>query len=153
MSGWRPLPSPPEAALEAGPVRPRAVLHVLTALLILGAGRAFAATEPTIPVQEFTLPNGLRVFLSEDHRAPQVTVNIWYHVGAANQEPGRSGFAHLFEHMMFSGSQHVPDSERVLASIGVDLGSAANGGTSFDQTIYFETVGGQDALRVRHVLA
>ena len=121
-------------------MRPRAVLHLLTALLLLGTGRAPAATEPTIPVEEFTLPNGLRVFLSEDHRAPQVTVNIWYHVGAANQEPGRSGFAHLFEHMMFSGSQHVPDSERVLASIGVDLGSAANGGTSFDQTIYFETV-------------
>jgi len=120
-------------------VRPRAALHVLTSLLLLGFGRAPAA-EPTIPVEEFTLPNGLRVFLSEDHRAPQVTVNIWYHVGAANQGPGKSGFAHLFEHMMFSGSQHVPDPDHVLAAIGAGLGGAANGSTDFDRTNYFETV-------------
>src|SRR4030095_9393339 len=82
------------------PVRPRAV--VVSLILLLGASRALAATEPSIPYQEFTLPNGLRVFLSEDHRAPQVTVNIWYHVGAANERHGRSGFAPLLEHLMFS---------------------------------------------------
>jgi zinc protease len=119
-------------------VRPRAV--VVSLILLLGASRALAATEPSIPYQEFTLPNGLRVFLSEDHRAPQVTVNIWYHVGAANQRPGRSGFAHLFEHMMFAGSQHVPDPDRVLASIGAGLGGAANGSTNFDRTNYYSTV-------------
>ena len=117
---------------------PRAV--VVSLILLLGASRAVAATEPSISYQEFTLPNGLRVFLSEDHRAPQVTVNVWYHVGAANQRPGRSGFAHLFEHMMFSGSQHVPDPDKVLAAIGAGLGGAANGSTNFDRTNYFETV-------------
>lgn len=119
-------------------MRPRAVL--LRWILLLGAARAFAATEPTIPYQEFTLPNGLRVILSEDHRAPQVTVNVWYHVGAANQGPGKSGFAHLFEHMMFAGSQHLPDPDKVLAAIGAGLGGAANGSTNFDRTNYFETV-------------
>jgi zinc protease len=119
-------------------VRPRAV--VVSLILLLGASRGLAATEPSISYQEFTLPNGLRVFLSEDHRAPQVTVNVWYHVGAANQRPGRSGFAHLFEHMMFSGSQHVPDPDKVLAAIGAGLGGAANGSTNFDRTNYYSTV-------------
>jgi len=119
-------------------VRPRGAL--VGWILLLGAARALAATEPVIPYTEFTLPNGLRVILSEDHRAPQVTVNVWYHVGAANQGPGRSGFAHLFEHMMFSGSQHVPDPDKVLAAIGAGLGGAANGSTNFDRTNYFETV-------------
>jgi zinc protease len=118
-------------------VRPRAVVLAWSLLL---ATRAVAASEPAIPFQEFTLPNGLRVFLSEDHRAPQVTLNVWYHVGAANQAPGKSGFAHLFEHMMFSGSQHVPDPDKVLAAIGSGLGGAANGSTDFDRTNYFETV-------------
>ncbi len=95
---------------------PRAV--VLAWILLLATAPAFAATEASIPFQEFTLPNGLRVFLSEDHRAPQVTVNVWYHVGAANQGPGKSGFAHLFEHMMFAGSLHVPDPDKVLAAVG-----------------------------------
>ena len=120
-------------------MRPRAVV-VTWILLLLAGTRGLAATEPSIPYTEFTLPNGLRVILSEDHRAPQVTVNIWYQVGAANQQPGRSGFAHLFEHMMFSGSQHVPDPDRVLAAIGAGLGGAANGSTNFDRTNYFETV-------------
>jgi len=111
-----------------------------TWLLVLTAALAAHAAEPTIPFEEYTLPNGLRVFLSEDHRAPQVAVSVWYHVGAANQRPGRSGFAHLFEHMMFSGSQHVPDPDRVLAGIGAGLGGAANGSTTFDRTNYFETV-------------
>ena len=119
-------------------MRTRAAL--LTTFLLLGAARALAATEPTIPYEEFTLLNGLRVFLSEDHRAPQVTVDIWYHVGAANQGPGKSGFAHLFEHMMFAGSQHVPDPDKVLAAIGAGLGGSANGSTNFDRTNYFETV-------------
>jgi len=119
-------------------VRPRAV--VLSWLLFLAAAPAFAASEASIPFQEFTLPNGLRVFLSEDHRAPQVTVNVWYHVGAANQGSGKSGFAHLFEHMMFAGSLHVPDPDKVLSAVGAGVGGSANGSTNFDRTDYYETV-------------
>src|SRR5688500_16459845 len=63
---------------------------------------------PTLDFEKYTLPNGLEVILSEDHRLPLVAVNLWYHVGPANEEPGRTGFAHLFEHMMFQGSKHVP---------------------------------------------
>ena len=65
-------------------------------------------TAPNIKFEKYTLPNGLVVILSEDHRLPLVSTNIWYHVGPANELPGRTGFAHLFEHMMFEGSKHVP---------------------------------------------
>src|SRR5450432_3899210 len=91
--------------------------------------------------EKYTLKNGLTVILSEDHRLPQVAVNVWYHVGAANQTPGKSGFAHLFEHMMFSGSKHVqPAPFTVLQSIGTIPGAMANGTTSNDRTNYFEVV-------------
>ena len=60
-----------------------------------------------IPIVEHTLANGLRVILSEDHATPIVAVNLWYHVGSANEREGRTGFAHLFEHMLFQGSEHV----------------------------------------------
>ena len=62
---------------------------------------------PTIPVERYNLPNGLTVLLSPDRTAPIVAVSIWYHVGSKNELPGRTGFAHLFEHMMFQGSEHV----------------------------------------------
>jgi zinc protease len=104
---------------------------------------AFAAraTDPEIKFEKYKLKNGLTVILSEDHRLPQVAVDIWYHVGAANQAPGKSGFAHLFEHMMFSGSKHVqPSPFKVLESIGTTGGSMANGTTNFDRTNYFEVV-------------
>src|SRR6266436_756865 len=78
-----------------------------------GANQPPAATSsagdiPAINFEKFTLPNGLDVILSEDHRLPLVAVNLWYHVGPANEEAGRTGFAHLFEHLMFQGSKHVP---------------------------------------------
>jgi zinc protease len=94
---------------------------------------------PTIEFEKYTLANGLEVILSEDHRLPLTAVNLWYHVGPANEEPGRTGFAHLFEHMMFQGSKHVPgDSHfRLLEGAG---GSTINGTTDFDRTNYFETV-------------
>jgi len=95
------------------------------------------AKDPELKFEKYRLPNGLTVILSEDHRLPQVSVNIWYHVGAANQTPGRSGFAHLFEHMMFSGTQHARDFDTVLEQIGA---SGMNGSTSFDRTNYYETV-------------
>ncbi len=95
------------------------------------------AKDPELKFEKYRLPNGLTVILSEDHRLPQVSVNIWYHVGAANQTPGRSGFAHLFEHMMFSGTEHARDFDTVLEQIGA---SGMNGSTSFDRTNYYETV-------------
>ena len=99
---------------------------------------ARAAGDPEIKFQKYQLPNGLTVILSEDHRLPQVAVDIWYHVGAANQTPGKSGFAHLFEHMMFSGSKHIqPTAFKVLESIGA---SQVNGTTNNDRTNYFEVV-------------
>src|SRR5690242_3054637 len=63
---------------------------------------------PQLKFEKYKLQNGLVVILSEDHRLPMVAVNLWYHVGPANELPGRTGFAHLFEHMMFEGSRHVP---------------------------------------------
>src|SRR3982750_992866 len=72
---------------------------------------AILAAQPAAPLQlpysQFTLPNGLHVILHEDHSVPVVTVNVWYHVGSANEKTGRTGFAHLFEHLMFMGSGHV----------------------------------------------
>jgi zinc protease len=94
---------------------------------------------PQVEFEKYTLPNGLEVILSEDHRLPLVAVNLWYHVGPANEEAGRTGFAHLFEHMMFQGSKHVPGDThfRLLEGAG---GSDLNGTTDFDRTNYFETV-------------
>ncbi len=98
-----------------------------------------AGDVPTIEFEKYTLDNGLEVILSEDHRLPLVAVNLWYHVGPANEDAGRTGFAHLFEHMMFQGSKHVPgDSHfRLLEGAG---GSDLNGTTDFDRTNYFQTV-------------
>src|SRR5207253_7564550 len=89
-----------------------------------------------VPYQTFTLPNGLQVLLHEDHSVPLVTVNIWYHVGSADEKPGRTGFAHLFEHIMFMGSQHVPTGEfdKLLEAAGGDN----NGSTTEDRTNYYE---------------
>ncbi len=91
-----------------------------------------------IPYKKFVLDNGLTVLIHEDHKAPVVAVNIWYHVGSKNEKPGRTGFAHLFEHLMFNGSEHFnEDYFKALDKIGAtDL----NGTTSNDRTNYFETV-------------
>jgi predicted Zn-dependent peptidase len=108
------------------------------AILVLVLASAARATDPEIKFEKYQLPNGLTVILSEDHRLPQVAVDVWYHVGAANQTPGHSGFAHLFEHMMFSGSKHVqPDMHAVFAAAGI---SNYNGSTNFDRTNYYEVV-------------
>jgi len=94
---------------------------------------------PTIKFEKYTLPNGLVVILSEDHRLPLVSTNIWYHVGPANELPGRTGFAHLFEHMMFEGSKHVPGNGHIRFLEGAGA-SDLNGTTDFDRTNYFETI-------------
>ena len=94
---------------------------------------------PQLKFEKYKLQNGLVVILSEDHRLPMVAVNLWYHVGPANEVPGRTGFAHLFEHMMFEGSRHVPGSSHshYLEAAGA---SDINGTTDFDRTNYFETL-------------
>src|SRR5205085_929372 len=89
-------------------------------------------------LHDYRLGNGLRVVLNEDHSAPLVAINIWYHVGSKNEPRGRTGFAHLFEHMLFSGSEHVGNNEhfRYVQSVGGVL----NGTTFFDRTNYYETM-------------
>src|SRR5579863_9422974 len=91
-----------------------------------------------IPYTKFVLDNGLTLIVHEDHKAPIVAVNLWYHVGSKNEKPGKTGFAHLFEHLMFGGSQHAPGSYiKALEAVGAtDL----NGTTNEDRTNYFENV-------------
>ena len=91
-----------------------------------------------IPVETFHLDNGLFVTLSEDHTAPIVAVNLWYHVGSANERAGRTGFAHLFEHMLFQGSAHVGVNEHF--ELIQRAGGTLNGSTWLERTNYFETV-------------
>src|ERR1700694_785173 len=105
----------------------------------LHASLASAETPPSIPYEKYRLANGLEVILSQDRTLPLVAVDIWYHVGAANEEAGRTGFAHLFEHMMFTGSKHIARgmSDSLLEAAG---GTDSNATTSFDRTNYFDTV-------------
>jgi zinc protease len=91
-----------------------------------------------IPFESYTLPNGLTVILAPDHSTPTVAVDIWYHVGSKNEVVGRTGFAHLFEHVMFTGSGHVPYGIHDKLTEGV--GGSNNGTTSNDRTTYYETV-------------
>src|SRR5579871_1789864 len=96
------------------------------------------AIDIDIPYQRFVLKNGLTLIVHEDHKAPIVAVNVWYHVGSKNEHPGKTGFAHLYEHLMFGGSEHfhgryIDAMERIGAT---DL----NGTTNEDRTNYFETV-------------
>jgi zinc protease len=92
---------------------------------------------PNIPFEKFTLPNGLEVILHVDRSTPIVTVNSWYKVGSGDEKRGRTGFAHLFEHVMFMGSEHVPVGkfDEWLEAAGANN----NGSTSFDRTNYYET--------------
>jgi predicted Zn-dependent peptidase len=91
-----------------------------------------------IPIETFRLQNGLFVSLSEDHTAPIVAVNLWYHVGSANEPPGRTGFAHLFEHMLFQGSADVQANEHF--ELVQRAGGTLNGSTWLERTNYFETL-------------
>ena len=114
------------------------------AALIAGASAQTTAQSPgrklpTIPFENYRLKNGLEVILSEDHTLPLVSVNLWYHVGPANERPGRTGFAHLFEHMMFEGSQHVGGKAHFAYLEGAGA-TDINGTTNFDRTNYYETI-------------
>jgi predicted Zn-dependent peptidase len=91
-----------------------------------------------VPYKKFVLPNGLRLVVHEDHKAPIAAVNVWYHVGSKNEKPGKSGFAHLFEHLMFNGSEHYnTDYFQALEAIG---GTDLNGTTNEDRTNYFQNI-------------
>lgn len=117
--------------------------------IILAAGPALAQEPRAVPVAElveqvnipydsFTLPNGLRVFVHTDRKAPIVAVSVWYDIGSKNEPKGKTGFAHLFEHLMFNGSENSPgDFFEPLQEVGA---TGSNGTTWFDRTNYFETV-------------
>src|SRR5881628_2866254 len=112
--------------------------NLFALVLLLPATLRAQTPAGRIPFEQFTLPNGLRVIYSEDHSTPIVTVDVWYEVGSRNERPGRSGFAHLFEHMMFEGSAHVKKSEH--GQLVERAGGIYNGSTAEDRTNYFETV-------------
>jgi len=107
-------------------------------LLLMAIPGVLSAQAGRIAFEQFALPNGLRVIYSEDHSTPIVSVDVWYEVGSRNERPGRSGFAHLFEHMMFQGSAHIKKAEhnKLIERAGGEF----NGSTAEDRTNYWETV-------------
>ena len=107
-------------------------------VLLLTVPTVVAAQGGRIAFEQFTLPNGLHVVYSEDHSTPIVTVDLWYEVGSRNERPGRSGFAHLFEHMMFQGSAHIKKAEH--NQLVERAGGEFNGSTAEDRTNYWETM-------------
>src|SRR6202046_5420725 len=123
-------------------------LFVVLASSLLSVGVQFAPAQkapassghaPEIKYEEIKLPNGLQVLLHEDHKLPIVAVDIWYHVGPLKERAGRTGFAHLFEHMMFEGSKHVGEKAHIKYVEGAGA-TDVNGTTNFDRTNYFETM-------------
>ena len=117
------------------------VLRAGVSLLALGVSTALwakPAPEVDIPHSVFTLPNGLTVVVHEDHKAPIVAVNMWYHVGSKDEKPGKTGFAHLFEHLMFQGSENYQgEFFEPFEKVGA---TEQNGTTNFDRTNYFQNV-------------
>jgi zinc protease len=110
----------------------------LAAELPQGAPVSALVNDVSIPYSTFTLKNGLRVVVHEDHKAPVVAISVWYHVGSKDEPAGRTGFAHLFEHLMFGGSEHSDTSWfGPMQAIGA---TDMNGTTNYDRTNYFETV-------------
>lgn len=118
-------------------------MKVLIALLLIifSTVSGFSQTKEKYPVidipyKKFVLKNGLTLIVSENHKIPMAAFNIWYHVGSKNEKPGKTGFAHLFEHIMFTGSEHYPDFDREMQVVG---GGSNNGTTNNDRTNFFET--------------
>ncbi len=98
----------PSRPLPAQPLARRWRAAAIAALAIVtGSAAAAELPVPEIDYRKFVLDNGLTLIVHEDHKAPIVAVNVWYHVGSKNEKPGKTGFAHLFEHLMFNGSKHV----------------------------------------------
>ncbi len=136
---YRRLPSPPRAAIAllvlSLACMGGAVAQTSTPAQVPGAA---APAAPAIAFEEFTLPNGLRVVVHTDRKAPIVAVNVWYHVGSKDEPAGRSGFAHLFEHLMFQASEHHADEYFApFKQVGV---TDQNGTTNTDRTNYFQNV-------------
>ncbi len=130
---------PPNPLLEMK--KSFALMGLLLSCATLGLAQdslLFSPDDIDIPYEEFTLDNGLRLIVHEDHKAPIAAVNVWYHVGSKNEKPGKSGFAHLFEHLMFNGSENFNDDYfQALERIG---GTDLNGTTNNDRTNYFQNV-------------
>lgn len=105
---------------------------------VLASRASTQGTDIDIPYQKFVLDNGLTVIVHEDHKAPIVAINVWYHVGSKNEKPGKTGFAHLFEHLMFGGSEHAPG--RYIDAMEKIGATDLNGTTNNDRTNYFENV-------------
>jgi len=119
-------------------VRPIRATAVLAAAVVASPLALAAQTPVDIPYERFVLTNGLTVLVHEDHKAPIVAVNVWYHVGSKNERPGRTGFAHLFEHLMFNGSEHYDkEFQDPLERVGA---TELNGTTNEDRTNYFVNV-------------
>jgi zinc protease len=117
-------------------------MTILVLALLTAAGAAASAQEdavPALPSERYRLANGLEVILHQDRSVPLVAVDLWYHVGSGDEVPGKSGFAHLFEHMMFQGATHIGEDAHfeVLKRIGA---SGINGSTTSDRTNYYEVV-------------
>jgi zinc protease len=128
------MPSPSFRRSRRAAALLAAALAVISGLAVsLGA----AVRPPKLQYEMMVLPNGLRVILSEDHSTPIVHVALWYHVGSKNERPGRTGFAHLFEHMMFKGSKNV--SPEVHTSIIAGVGGRSNAYTTEDETVFWQT--------------
>jgi zinc protease len=131
---------------------------LFVAALVAPVGAQGAPGVPKLQFEKITLPNGLEVILHEDHSTPIVVANTWYHVGSGDEKPGHTGFAHLFEHIMFMGSEHVPvgQFDKWLEAVGADN----NGTTNTDRTNYFEQLPSNalplalwlDADRMGHLL-
>ena len=115
------------------PIVPALILGACLATVPIGAQRASPGLR--VPYTMFTLENGLTVILHEDHSVPVVTVNVWYHVGSAHEKPGRTGFAHLFEHLMFEGSAHVKEGD--FDNLLEAAGGGNNASTRNDYTNYY----------------
>jgi len=108
------------------------------AVLLAAAGAMGAVRPPKLEYKLTILPNGLTVVLEEDHSTPIVHLQLWYHVGSKNEKPGRTGFAHLFEHLMFKGSKNV--SAEAHTSMVASVGGQSNAYTTDDETVFWETV-------------
>jgi zinc protease len=125
--------------LENAPMWTRTTFLLLLCEVLMSNAVSHAKDKDIdIPYQKFVLANGLTLIVHEDHKAPIVAVNVWYHVGSKNEKPGKTGFAHLFEHLMFGGSEHA--NERYIDAIDRIGATDRNGTTSCDRTNYFQNV-------------
>src|SRR4026208_1252391 len=123
---------------------PRMLAAAVLAGGVIGASTqssSAASRPPKLQYQITTLPNGLTLVLSEDHSTPIVHLQLWYHVGSKNERKGRTGFAHLFEHLMFKGSKNVSPEQHTSAISSV--GGQSNAYTTDDETVFWETVPAQ----------